>query len=96
MDSDPTPTEPGGFYTTAPPDTRSYTVLGNFTVDGETFGVRRSDDGAFHYDWVSGPNDGYGFSTSGGAEPLSHQQHVERIRGFLSSIDPSTGYFFDE
>jgi hypothetical protein len=96
MDSNPTPTEPGGFYVPLPPDTRSYTELGNFTVDGETFTVRRSDDdGAIHYDWISGPNDGYGFSTSGVAEPLSHEQHVERMRGFLSSIDPATGYFFD-
>jgi hypothetical protein len=93
MDSDPTPTEPGGFYAPMRPDTRVYTELGNVNVDGETFTVRRGDDdGAIHYAWISGPNDGYGFSTSGGAEPLSQEEHVARIRGFLGSIDPSTGY----
>jgi hypothetical protein len=65
-------------------------------VDGETFAVRTSpDDGAIHYDWVSGPNDGYGFSTSGGIEPLSRERHLDRIRDFLAGIDPATGYLSD-
>jgi hypothetical protein len=96
MDSDPTPTDAGGFYTTAPPDTQSYTELGDFAVDGETFQVRRRDsDGSIHYDWISGPNEGYGFSTFGGHGPVSHDHHEASIRDFLSAIDPATGYFFD-
>lgn len=74
-------------------DTFTYTSLGNFVVDGETFAVRtRDDDGSNHYDWTSGPNAGYGFSVSGSREPVSHEQHVVAIRGFLASIDPATGY----
>jgi hypothetical protein len=33
MDSDPTPTEPDGFYVPSPPETEAYTELGDFTVD---------------------------------------------------------------
>ena len=77
----------------ASPDAHTYTDLGNVTVDGETFAIRRrEDDGSNHYGWVSGPNDGYGFSVSGHGEPISHEQHVIAIRGFLASIDPATGY----
>lgn len=74
-------------------DDESYTELGRFTVDEETFLVRRrAEDGSHHYDWVSGPNDGYGFSVSGGSEPISREQHETTIRGFLTSIDPTTGF----
>jgi hypothetical protein len=95
MDSDPTPTEPDGFYVPSPPETEAYTELGDFTVDGETFQVRRRDsDGSIHYDWISGPNEGYGFSSFGGLGPVSHEYHDASIRDFLSAIDPATGYFF--
>lgn len=74
-------------------DEDSYTELGSFTVDGETFLVRRrNEDGSHHYDWASGPNDGYGFSVFGGSEPVSRERHEIAIRGFLTSIDPATGY----
>lgn len=74
-------------------DHASYTALGSVTLDGETFLVRRrNEDGSHHYDWVSGPNDGYGFSVSGGSEPISRERHEAAIRGFLTSIDPATGY----
>jgi hypothetical protein len=98
MDSDRISADEGGFYAPAPAgDMRTFVELGTFTVDGETFLVRTADDdGSSHYDWVSGPNDGYGFSTSGGAEPYSRDHHVAAIRDFLSAIDPATGYFFDE
>lgn len=95
MESDRDPTDEGRFYvpTSALPDTFPYTDLGSLTVDGETFAVRRrDDDGSNHYVWISGPNDGYGFSMSGGCEPISHELHVAAIRGFLASIDPATGY----
>jgi hypothetical protein len=79
--------------TSAMPDMFPYTVLGDFIVDGETFAVRRrDDDGSNHYDWVSGPNNGYGFSVGGSSEPISHERHVAAIRGFLAEIDPATGY----
>lgn len=77
------------------PDTHTYTNLGNVTVNGETFAVRRRDDGAVHYDWISGPNDGYGFSSFGNSEALSPEQHAASIRDFLSAIDPATGYFYN-
>ena len=74
-------------------DEDSYTDLGSFTVDEETFLVRRrTEDDSHHYDWVSGPNDGYGFSVSGGSEPISRERHETAIRGFLTSIDPTTGF----
>lgn len=34
------------------------------TVEGETFVVRRRGKGDYAYDWISGPNPGYGFSGS--------------------------------
>lgn len=98
MESDRDPTDEGGVYgpTSAMPDTDTYTDLGNLAVDGETFAVRRrDDDGSNHYDWISGPNGGYGFSSSGNFEPISHEQHLTAIRGFLASIDPATGYVYD-
>ena len=91
MESDREPTRAGGFYAPVPSDTR-YVELGNVTVDGETFTVRRSDDGATHHDWISGPNDGYGFSTFGGTEPIGHARDIADIRDFLAAIDPATGY----
>ncbi len=95
MERDRDPTDEDWVYVPASalPDTRTYTDLGNFTVDGETFAVRRrDDDGSTHYDWISGPNDGYGFSTFGGPGPISHERHVAAIRDFLAGIDPATGY----
>lgn len=80
----------------ASPDAGTYTSVGDVFVDGETFSVRRRDsDGSHHYGWISGPNDGYGFSVGGSCEPISHERHVAAIRGFLSAIDPATGYFYD-
>lgn len=96
MEDDRNRAADGWFYAPAPPDTRTYRELGNFTVDGETFAVRRCDeDRSTQYDWVSGPNDGYGFNTFGSSEPLSHGQRVACIRDFLAGIDPATGYLRD-
>lgn len=33
------------------------------TVDGEVFEVRPKAGGGFDFDWVTGPNSGYGFSS---------------------------------
>jgi hypothetical protein len=75
------------------PDPDSYTDLGPVTVDGESFTARRRDsDGSIHYDWTSGPNPGYGFSSFRGARPVGPGEHETAIRDFLSGIDPETGY----
>ena len=47
------------------------------------------------YDWVSGPNPGYGFTMSPTAD-LPSDAHVENIRGFLAQIDAATGYIADD
>jgi hypothetical protein len=66
-------------------------MLLTLDVDGEVFTVRRAADGGTAYDWLSGPNDGYGFGSSG--LPIrSAEEHRESIRIFLAQIDPATGY----
>ena len=67
------------------------------TVDGEVFEVRPSENGhGHHFDWVSGPNPGYGFTirTSDGSA-VPRDQLVSQIRAFLGQIDPQTGYIAD-
>ena len=78
-------------------------------ANGEFFLVRQDagQAGVYHYDWVSGPNSGYGF-TSGIAEldELSgrithdHQptlaEHLEAVGAFLEQVDPDTGYIEDD
>ncbi|AQA26144.1 hypothetical protein BTZ20_3354 [Rhodococcus sp. MTM3W5.2] len=74
------------------------------TVDGETFTVRRRPDGGCAYDWDSGPNEGYGFSSGrtrvvgdpdAVVPPHTVDEHRVSIRGFLSMINPETGYIGD-
>ena len=83
------------------------------TVDGETFTVkpRPGNPGTYDYDWESGPNEGYGFSSSRHVafysvldraetpstppEPNTVDEHRESIRDFLSQINPDTGYIGD-
>ena len=65
------------------------------TVDGETFQVRADPEqpGAWHLDWMSGPNDGYGFTTRRSDSSWDAQDDFEdQIRSFLNEIDPNTGY----
>jgi hypothetical protein len=64
-------------------------------VDGQEFFVqpRPIEPGTYDFTWTSGPNDGYGFSTSGGRrEPLLPTEIEDNIRSFLSGINPDTGY----
>jgi hypothetical protein len=69
-------------------------ALFTLDVDGERFAIRRTGDGGTAYDWLSGPNQGYGFASSGSADrPV--QEHRESIRVFLAMIDPNTGYIGD-
>lgn len=71
-------------------------------VDGESFAVRRSrTDPGFDFDWLSGRNPRYGFSSGLGPQPaegdidLGGPWFVDAIRDFLSMIDPTTGYIAD-
>ena len=65
-------------------------VFFTLDVDGERFAIRRHGDGTA-YDWLSGPNKGYGFGSSGTPNrPV--EEHREEIRAFLAMIDPDTGY----
>ena len=66
-------------------------VLFTLDVDGERFAIRRAGDGGTVYDWLSGPNKGYGFGSSGPPN-RSVEEHRESIRAFLAMIDPHTGY----
>ncbi|MEV7402927.1 hypothetical protein AB0N93_21355 [Streptomyces sp. NPDC091267] len=65
------------------------------TVDGERFTVTRraGSPGVYDFDWDSGPNAGYGFTSAvqGGA-PMARAGLEEAARGFLEQIDPATGY----
>jgi hypothetical protein len=57
----------GGTITTPPTARR-------LTVDGEVFEVRPKAGGGFDFDWVSGPNSGYGFSSGPVAVSVSPGQ----------------------
>jgi hypothetical protein len=70
-------------------------VLFTLDVDGERCAIRQGGYGGTNYDWVSGPNKGYGF-TSGGTPNRSVEEHLEEIRVFLAMIDPNTGYIGDD
>ena len=72
-------------------------VLFTLDVDGERFAIRRAAWGqrGTDYDWLSGPNEGYGFSSSGTSN-RSVEEHRESIRTFLAMIDPNTGYIEDD
>ena len=86
------PDEPvPGIY--VPTDADRGRLLYTLEVDGETFAVR-SRGGGVDYDWISGPNKGYGFGSSGGTDQ-SREAHEESIRAFLGMIDPATGYIAD-
>jgi hypothetical protein len=64
-------------------------------VDGEEFDIRAVSDvpGQYYYDWISGPNPNYGFtSASSGGRPATADDHVASIRNFLEQVDPDTGY----
>jgi len=64
-------------------------------VDGEVFAVRPNQHGGSDYDWVSGPNPGYGFGVSP-TRDLSLDEHRANIRDFLADIDPGTGYLRED
>ena len=66
-------------------------MLFTLDVDGERFAIRRAGDGGTAYDWLSGPDKGYGFGSSG-TPNRSMEEHQLTIRAFLAMINPNTGY----
>ena len=70
-------------------------VLFTLDVDGERFAIGQGEDGGATYDWLSGPNKGYGFASSG-TPNRSVEEHQQSIRVFLAMIDPNTGYIEDD
>jgi hypothetical protein len=70
-------------------------ILFTLDVDGERFAIRQGGYGGTNYDWLSGPNKGYGFASSG-TPNRSVEEHEESIRVFLAMIDPNTGYIGDD
>jgi hypothetical protein len=70
-------------------------VMLTVEVDGERFAIRQAGDGGTNYDWLSGPNKGYGFASSG-TPNRSVEEHREHIRVFLAMIDPNTGFIEDD
>lgn len=77
------------------PDNEPGPMMYTLDVDGEIFEVRRSrNGGGSDYHWLTGPNEGYGFGSSS-APDVSEEDHQAAIRGFLSMIDPHTGYIGD-
>ena len=76
------------------PDSQPGTLLYELDVDGEVFAVRAWGGGTY-YDWVSGRNEDYGFSTTGPPDQPP-EEHRRSIRIFLSMIDPATGYIAED
>ena len=69
-----------------------------FEIDGEVFEVaaRPGHPGVYDYNWTSGPNRQYGFTSARSDRSSSTTaEHEEAIRGFLAEIDPETGYLAD-
>lgn len=63
-------------------------------VDGQHFRIWSEDPErhSYNYDWLDGPNAGYGFSSSSRHFVPTSDDHTHAIRGFLEQIDPETGY----
>jgi hypothetical protein len=88
-DGDTPPAVPAAY------EARPGPVLLNLDIDGEQFAIREGPFGGTSYDWLRGPNEGYGFG-SGAASDRSVEEHRESIRIFLAMIDRKTGYVGDD
>ncbi|WP_229070980.1 hypothetical protein [Actinoplanes sp. DH11] len=66
-------------------------------VDGEVFEVVAGEDdnpGAYHYNWISGRDPDYGFTSAfSDRRTPTMREHEDAIRDFLSKVDPETGYW---
>jgi len=78
-----------------PPEAEPEPLRHRLDVDGEVFEVRRGQSGGTDYGWISGRNEGYGFSSSAPFD-LPEAYHRKNIRNFLGMIDPTTGFIADE
>jgi hypothetical protein len=68
------------------------------TVDGQDFriGARAEEPGVYDFDWLNGPHDyGFGSAKSDGSA-MTLPEMEKAIRGFLTQIDPTTGYIEDQ
>lgn len=68
-------------------------------VNGEMFHVKENSGrpGDYNFDWLSGPNHGYGFGmATSNRSRLSVDELHEEIVDFLAMIDPETGYISDD
>lgn len=77
------------------PEAHTYDEPYETVVDGETWVVRHrtNEPGTYEFDWVSGPNEGYGFTSYSPSEAAKTAAELDAsIRDFLSDIDPETGY----
>ena len=64
-------------------------------VDGEHFDVRErtGEPGVYELRWTSGPNEGYGFTTSTYKGQRQTEADLEdAIRNFLNQVNPTSGY----
>lgn len=64
-------------------------------VDGESFEVteRAAEPGVYDPLWVSGPHEGYGFTSStDGGDVQTDAVLEDAVRAFLSQVDRRTGY----
>jgi len=67
-------------------------------ANGESFRARADaqQPGAWHVDWVSGPDVGYGFTIRPSDHQRESREEMERdVRSFLDAMDPTTGYLRD-
>ncbi|WP_432540732.1 hypothetical protein [Kineococcus sp. SYSU DK002] len=65
------------------------------TVEGEDWLVkeRPGTPGCYDFDWLSGPNPGYGFTSQEfDRSPISEDEMRKAIADFLTGINPETGY----
>jgi len=63
-------------------------------VDGETCALDPDEFDGTNFDWLSGPDAGYGFAVSP-TRDWSLEEHRECIRTFLAQINPATGFIED-
>jgi hypothetical protein len=79
------------------PERHDWTAGPRFTLEvrGESFAVTETPTGDNHYLWLSGPNEGYGFSEFG-PPGRSLDDHRRAIRDFLRDIDPVTGFLRED
>jgi hypothetical protein len=67
-------------------------------IDGESWVVRRgAKPGLYFFEWTSGPNSGYGFtSQSSDGSAVSTDDMDRHIRDVLADVDPETGHLRED